>query len=465
MGPEKYSSPDATDAFILPQTHSSVLNFNMPNKSDIRCVHCGRELKSVNGLAKHKCRALPSAKARRNQALRNRTLLSTIQNSGQASSYNEISPRLEDTLNTNEYDMDYMWELESKAIGQELETSMAGERIVPENETDNENNNSDSDTEQQNEYGYSLPAFSHDEGSPEVLGSRGTSSTGTRVTWIEEYNKKEVSAGKIVEEDSLSPEERPKKASTIDKDDPWWPFGSRHDWNLASWFSRAGCGKGDIEDYFKEPDFFQNEDSTNSHAIRTHIDLMRHIYSIPYGIPGGDHWQQQEIRIKSQMKDGKAAVYFVKYRSVKECISFLLGFPPFAADMAFAPVRKFHGDRAARVYDEMYTGEWWWETQDKLPPGATVVPIILATDKTLMTKLRGDQSAWPVYLTIGNLSRKVRRKQTVPSVLLLGLLPICKNITKMSDQDLIHRIKSELYHGSMRIILKGSYNSILLYVI
>jgi hypothetical protein len=58
----------------------------------------------------------------------------------------------------------------------------------------------------------------------------------------------------------------------------------------------------------------------------------------------------------------------------------------------------------------MHTVEWWWDTQQNLPRGATVVPIIIGTDKTLMTKLRGDVNVWPVYITIGNLPRVVRRK-------------------------------------------------------
>ncbi len=68
-----------------------------------------------------------------------------------------------------------------------------------------------------------------------------------------------------------------------------------------------------------------------------------------------------------------------------------------------------------------------------MPPGATVVPMILVTDKTLITKLREDVSTWPVYITIGNISRDVCRKQTVLSKLLLGFIPVFKDITKSID--------------------------------
>ena len=48
------------------------------------------------------------------------------------------------------------------------------------------------------------------------------------------------------------------------------------------------------------------------------------------------------------------------------------------------------------------------ELQENLPEGATVAPIILATDKTQLTAFSGDKQAWPVYLTIGNIDKKIR---------------------------------------------------------
>jgi hypothetical protein len=43
--------------------------------------------------------------------------------------------------------------------------------------------------------------------------------------------------------------------------------------------------------------------------------------------------------------------------------------------------------------------------QEKLPAGAVVAPVILASDKTNLTTFSGDKKAWPVYLTIGNISK------------------------------------------------------------
>ena len=46
--------------------------------------------------------------------------------------------------------------------------------------------------------------------------------------------------------------------------------------------------------------------------------------------------------------------------------------------------------------------------EKKLPPGCTTVPVILASDKTHLSDFSGNKSAWPVYLTIGNIKKAIR---------------------------------------------------------
>ena len=105
----------------------------------------------------------------------------------------------------------------------------------------------------------------------------------------------------------------------------------------------------------------------------------------------------------------------------------------------------------------MHTAEWWWETQDQLPDQATVVPLLIATDKTLLTQHHGDVSGWPVYLTIGNLDRKTRRSQKRPGQLLVGFLPVVPNTGD--------GVKAKIWHLAMETILKRKlfYKSSLCY--
>ncbi|KAG0133447.1 hypothetical protein HOY82DRAFT_538187 [Tuber indicum] len=77
-----------------------------------------------------------------------------------------------------------------------------------------------------------------------------------------------------------------------------------------------------------------------------------------------------------------------------------------------------------QVYSEMHTADWSWETQDTLPDGATLVPIICGSDVTFLTNFSGDKKVWPIYMTIGNILSKTRNKASKHATILLALLAI-----------------------------------------
>lgn len=92
--------------------------------------------------------------------------------------------------------------------------------------------------------------------------------------------------------------------------------------------------------------------------------------------------------------------------------------------------------------------------QTKVPTGATIAPVIIATDKTQLTQFSGNKSAYPVYLTIGNLPKAVRRKPSKNACILIGYLPVDKlDRSKMTVHDHRSRIQ-RIFHQSMKIILQ-----------
>ena len=62
----------------------------------------------------------------------------------------------------------------------------------------------------------------------------------------------------------------------------------------------------------------------------------------------------------------------------------------------------------------------------KLSYGTTMAPLILSSDKTQLTQFQGDKKAWPVYLTIGNVSKNIQHQPSMHATVLVGYLPVAK---------------------------------------
>jgi hypothetical protein len=64
------------------------------------------------------------------------------------------------------------------------------------------------------------------------------------------------------------------------------------------------------------------------------------------------------------------------------------------------------------------------EVKATLRLGDTLVPLIFKFDRTHLSNFAGDKKEWPVYMTIGNLSSKIRQMPSTHAVLIVALLPI-----------------------------------------
>ena len=65
-------------------------------------------------------------------------------------------------------------------------------------------------------------------------------------------------------------------------------------------------------------------------------------------------------------------------------------------------------------------------SQLKLPSRATIVLLILSSDKTQLTQFQGDKEAWSVYLTIGNISKNIHCQPSTHTTILVAYLPVAK---------------------------------------
>lgn len=84
--------------------------------------------------------------------------------------------------------------------------------------------------------------------------------------------------------------------------------------------------------------------------------------------------------------------------------------------------------------------------------GATIAPVIISSDKTQLSTFSGDKAAWPVYLSIGNIEKGVRRKPSKRATLLLGYIPVSKLECFSADQRSLEGYR--LFHKYMRKLLQ-----------
>ncbi|KAL1715521.1 hypothetical protein EV715DRAFT_207209 [Schizophyllum commune] len=201
-------------------------------------------------------------------------------------------------------------------------------------------------------------------------------------------------------------------------------------------------------------------------SFRNKAEFLRYIDALP----SGPEWICDEKRVQGNQVDANGApreeVLELWRRDPIDCIRELVGNPAFKGKTVYAPQRVFREKDAAhngvnREYSEMWTADWWWDVQGTLPSGSTVTPVILSSDKTQLSTFSGDKQAWPVYLSIGNIAKEVRRKASSHSTILVGYIPVtkleCFSADKRSDEGyrLFHECMRDLLHPLVKAAQDG----------
>ncbi|KAG1853124.1 hypothetical protein F4604DRAFT_1933418 [Suillus subluteus] len=99
----------------------------------------------------------------------------------------------------------------------------------------------------------------------------------------------------------------------------------------------------------------------------------------------------------------------VYYHDIIECITALFRDPNFANFLIFAP--ECH-----------YANEDDTKCLNCERPGATIIPVIISLDKTQVTLFR-NKTAYPIYMTIGNIPKEICCKPSRHAHVLLAYLP------------------------------------------
>ncbi|KAJ3776370.1 hypothetical protein FB446DRAFT_762900 [Lentinula raphanica] len=217
------------------------------------------------------------------------------------------------------------------------------------------------------------------------------------------------------------------------------PFASEMDWRIAEWVVKDGIGHKSFDRLLAIPGVKEKLGLSyaNISGLHKKIDNLR---------PRAGEWRTRKLRFKD---DEGGNDFILRHRDILECVQSLWGDPALADHLVYKPKKIFQdAGKTKRVYSEMWEGKWWQFTQER----STVAPLIIATDKTQLTQFSGSKQAYPVYLTLGNIPKALRRKPSQQACILLAYLPV----DKMPKDGLPKRELSSryqrLFHEAMRLI-------------
>lgn len=104
------------------------------------------------------------------------------------------------------------------------------------------------------------------------------------------------------------------------------------------------------------------------------------------------------------------------------------------------------------VYGSLENGLWWRSMQNQLPEDATIAPVLLYSDETLAYGF-GSTTFYPLYMSIGNLPKDIRRKEE--GYTLIAYLPILKGKKKQKRRWAKKNLKGQILHHALSIILRS----------
>ncbi|KAF5328932.1 hypothetical protein D9758_016819 [Tetrapyrgos nigripes] len=280
----------------------------------------------------------------------------------------------------------------------------------------------------------------------------------TRIAWVEDlveeeqhagYSRSFSNAGGVYPGQHRTTFEKIRDDQILKGYEILGPFRDDDEWQFAKWIIK-NVGHNAADELLRMP-MISSCAKPSFHNKKEFLEAID-------GLPGGVSWNLEEVTMTGSRidNDGQPLTETLElwYRDPMECIAELMGNPMFCNVMKYAPEKLFLDlGQEIEVVNEMWTGSWWWDRQSEVPDGATISPIILSSDKTQLSQFRGDKSAWPVYLTIGNISKEVRREPSSYATVLLGYLPIGKFNCYADSERQFARYR--LFHHCMGIIIQS----------
>ncbi|KIO06619.1 hypothetical protein M404DRAFT_138348 [Pisolithus tinctorius Marx 270] len=219
---------------------------------------------------------------------------------------------------------------------------------------------------------------------------------------------------------------------------PYFPFIDRDEWELGK-FLYTHFTQVQIDDFLKLR-WVTRGSPTSFHSAKELLSQLD-------AIPKGPTWHCTKIHTEGYIT--KEPVYLY-WRDALEVVRDIFGNPVFAKHMEYDPYQIFEG--MDREYGEWMSGDEAYRIQDQLPEGATIIPVVLASDKAPVTRMTGDIKMHPLFLTIANINSEVRMKVTSHAWSCIAYTPSPEFIAHSEFRSVL---EARVWHRCVDIVCAG----------
>ncbi|KAI6169808.1 hypothetical protein EDD17DRAFT_1502728 [Pisolithus thermaeus] len=162
-------------------------------------------------------------------------------------------------------------------------------------------------------------------------------------------------------------------------------------------------------------------------------------------IPKGPTWRCMQICTEGYTT--KEPIYLY-WRDALEVMWDIFGNPFFSEHMMYNPYYIY--ECTEHEYGEWMSGDEAHRIQNELPDGATIVPIILASDKAPVTRMSGDHEMHPLFLMIVNINSEVHMKAKAHAWACVVYTPIPEFLTHPDFHSILEALCANLKVASHR---------------
>ncbi|KAL1713402.1 hypothetical protein EV715DRAFT_296107 [Schizophyllum commune] len=231
---------------------------------------------------------------------------------------------------------------------------------------------------------------------------------------------------------------------------PWHAFGSRDDFEQAEVFIRFGTSNPQINAQLA---LNQRRNPSLRTAMRNAEDLHRILHDLAREEGPGAQYIKSEIEV-AYPKSEAPRKYIVHHKKLMPVIRDILEDEALADRIHTYPERRYvarPGGGLMRVWDELSSGEDWWEMQFKLGPLSFVIFVQLYVDATHVTSF-GNIKYWALYLWVGNIPKADRNDSGGRGrAQLIGFLPTVYGL-RTDKPDVLAAHRAHVYHAAYTLL-------------